>query len=271
LVVIVAVLVAAGSLSLGSAAAARSGGTVSARHGKVMLVLGESTQAGEGASNVSNSHAALFFQYLDSVDAADALVNLAVPGETSSSFQRGMHSQLAQALQVIKDPRTDVTVVSFMLGGNDVPFDYCLPEAESPECQAAFGDAMRQLSRNLSVILQRLSQALASDPGVERIFVQSYYQPFSGTGVPFEASFDALWLGQDGVVNCAANAGRPQNVGLNDVIACTAKRYGATIVDLYPPFVGRGLELTHIADFDVHPNDAGHMVIAEALIDAYKE
>jgi hypothetical protein len=37
-----------------------------------------------------------------------------------------------------------------------------------------------------------------------------------------------------------------------------------------PSFDGRGGDLTHVLDaqFDPHPNDAGHRVIAEALLDA---
>jgi lysophospholipase L1-like esterase len=258
---ILALLAALSSVMTGSAA--------TPRQRKVYLALGDSVQFGDGASKPSRGLAPLFYQYLDRVDAADQYINLAVPGETSSTMQGGPRSQLAQALAVINSPRTDVTVVTLGIGGNDVPFDNCLPEPLSQACLAAHQAAMDLLARNLAVILPQLTQAFERDPGAERLIMMTYYQPFGGTGLPFEDGLDVLWQGRDGAVNCAASAAQPANVGLNDVISCVGMRYGAQIVDLFTRFDDRALELTHIADFDVHPNDAGHALIAAALIDAY--
>jgi lysophospholipase L1-like esterase len=250
--------------------------SAAARQEKLYLALGESTQAGVGASEPGNGLAALFFQHLDRVNAADRFVNLAVPGETSSTMQAGPHSQLAQALDAIDDRSTDVTVVTLGLGGNDVPFDFCLPEPASPECLEAFDAAMRAFTRNLYALLQQLAPALGRDPGIEQLILMTYYQPFGGTGLPFEDGFDVLWQGPDLVVGCTAQAGHrggifvPADAGLNDVINCVGRRYGATIVDLFALFGDRAPELTHIADFDVHPNDPGHTLIAAALADAYQ-
>ena len=46
-----------------------------------------------------------------------------------------------------------------------------------------------------------------------------------------------------------------------------------SVVDLAPLFAGQGSKLTHILDNppDIHPTDAGHAVIAEALVRAYKK
>jgi lysophospholipase L1-like esterase len=268
-VLIVALLAMASSVMAGSVAA-RQGETVSGRHGTVYLALGDSTQVGEGASDPSNGLTALFFAYLESIDAADQYVNLAVGGESSSTFKRGQHSQLAQALAVINDSRTDVTVVTLGIGGNDVPFDLCIPEPETAECQAAFDTAMRTLARNLDASLRQLTQALARDPGAEQIILTAYYQPFSGSGLPWAAGFDDLWRGHDGVVTCAANAGTA-NAGLNDVISCVGMRHGATIADLFPITEGRAPEVTHIAEGDIHLNDAGYALAAAIEIAAYQD
>jgi lysophospholipase L1-like esterase len=262
-VVIVALLATTISVTAGSAAAARQE--------KLYLALGESTQAGVGASKPSKGLVPLFFQYLDRFNAADRLVNLAIPGETGSTMQAGPRSQFTQALAVVNDPNTDVTVVTLGIGGNDVPFDFCLPEPASQACLDAFDEAMSAFARNLAAMLQQLTLALSRDPGTEQLIIMTYYQPFGGTGEPFEDGFDVLWQGQDRVVNCAANAGQPGNVGLNDVIGCVGMGYGATIVDLFALFGDRALELTHIADGDIHPNDRGHASIAAALIDAYQQ
>ncbi len=72
-------------------------------------------------------------------------------------------------------------------------------------------------------------------------------------------------LGSDRTVDCAAAAVDPANAGLNDLIACIGRQYGATVVDVYPLFAGRGLTLTHVAAGDIHPTDAGHLVIAGAF------
>ena len=72
----------------------------------------------------------------------------------------------------------------------------------------------------------------------------------------------------DGTVDCQANAADPRNAGINDLIACIGAGFGADVVDLYPLFAGKALELTHIAEGNIHPNDEGYQVIASAVIAA---
>jgi hypothetical protein len=70
--------------------------------------------------------------------------------------------------------------------------------------------------------------------------------------------------GADGAVDCGA-LGNAANVGLDDLLACTALGASAIPVDSYPYFEGRGLELTHIGEgFNIHPNDDGYALIAKA-------
>ncbi len=69
---------------------------------------------------------------------------------------------------------------------------------------------------------------------------------------------------------------------LNALIAATvgnlqapASGRGATLttVDIAPLFAGQSGKLTHVLDPmpDIHPTDAGHTTIAEALLKAYKK
>jgi len=58
----------------------------------------------------------------------------------------------------------------------------------------------------------------------------------------------------------------PANIGLNDLITCIGESFGVTVVDIYPLFEGKATTLTHILEGDIHPNDIGYAVIAEAFI-----
>jgi hypothetical protein len=69
----------------------------------------------------------------------------------------------------------------------------------------------------------------------------------------------------DLTINCQNQAGW----GLNDIIACTSGG-DAIVVDLYGPFKGKGLELTHIVEDDPHPNNAGYKVLTAAVQNAYR-
>jgi hypothetical protein len=56
---------------------------------------------------------------------------------------------------------------------------------------------------------------------------------------------------------------------MNDTITCVGAAFGATPVDVYPTFEGKGLELTHIAEGDIHANDSGYAQIASDFRAAY--
>ncbi len=234
------------------------------------LALGDSLAVGTGAAEPERfGYAALFIQTVGT----DQLTNLSVNGETSSSFITG--GQLAATKAVIEDPDTDVEVVTLSIGGNDLddlrdPDGPCGQDPRSLACLGAVGDALSSFAGNYRAILGELVAALDRDPGKEKVLVMTYYNVFSGTGSPFEGPTDLALLGTDGVVNCAVNAGDPTKAGLNDIIACIgATDFGATVVDVYPLFSGRALELTHIGTGDIHPTDGGHAVIAQAFSDAY--
>ena len=43
---------------------------------------------------------------------------------------------------------------------------------------------------------------------------------------------------------------------------------GAVVADVYPRFVGKGPTLTHVAEGDFHPNNAGYAIIANTFMRA---
>jgi hypothetical protein len=93
----------------------------------------------------------------------------------------------------------------------------------------------------------------------------TYFNPFSGTDATHEAAAELALLGADRAIDCD-RAGAAYR-GMNDVIACVGEELGATVVDVHPRFEGLGLELTHIGSDDIHANDFGYEVIANAFLE----
>ena len=249
----------------------------------VYLALGDSLAAGVGAVSLKAQGAyegrvgyvLRFFHALRASTGGEpqVLTNLAVRGETSESFvDKG---QLASAVAAINDPDTDVQVVTLDIGGNDllaVLGGACANPA-NPDCLGAVEEALSRFAEKYSTILGTLRAALADDPGAETILVMTYYNPFGGTGLAAEALADSALLGTDGAINCATGGAR-FSWGLTDLIACLGMGFsvlGVTVqvVDVYPLFGDNALALTHIVEGDIHPNNAGHKLIAEAFAAAY--
>jgi len=239
----------------------------------VYIALGDSLASGDWASVPTRTgyvpRLAGYFQGA-SHGGADELINLGVGGTTTGQLLSG---QVVQALAIIGDPATDTRVVTISVGGNDLlnlindPTDPCILGPTSPTCQGLLAAAMGGVAANMPQILGGLQGALAKDPGDEKIFVLLPYNAFNGTGHPLDALIGQAMRGNDMAIDCAANA-NPANVGLvglDDILACTAAYFGAVVVDSYPLFEGRTLQLTHMGEgFNVHPNDAGYEVIAKA-------
>jgi lysophospholipase L1-like esterase len=231
----------------------------------VYVALGDSLAWGDGASVPTHTgyvpRLAGYFQGA-SHGGADELVNLGVGGTTTGQLLSG---QMLQALAIIGDPATDTRVVTISVGGNDLlnlindQTDPCIELGPtSPTCQVLLAAAMAGVAANMPQILGALGAALAADPGDEKIFVLVPYNPFSGTGHPLEAIITLVERGAYPGAGCG-------DTGLDDILACTAAYFGAVVVDSYPLFEGRTLQLTHMGEgFNVHPNDTGYEVIAKA-------
>jgi lysophospholipase L1-like esterase len=239
---------------------------------RAYVALGDSLAAGYGASDPARTgYVPLLFEYFQQPRQENVRVlrNLARPGETSDSFIAG--GQLALALAAIEDPTTDTRVVTLDIGGNDLLFltatEPCANDPGGQLCQTLVAAQLRKFAIYYTLILASLTSALGDDPGKETLFVMTYYNPYGGTGQPYEPFADSALLGSDLVIDCDAQPGDPR-AGLNDLIACIGAASGAVVADVYPVFDDRALELTHIANGDIHPNDAGHAAIAQTFISA---
>lgn len=243
-----------------------------AEQSTLYVALGDSLAVGDGASDPATiGYVGLMTDYYAGASHgnAKAAVDLAVGGETTASFISG---QLESAVATIADPATDVTVVTLSIGGNDLlnllnePTDPCVIDPGSGECQYLLGTALGGVAASFPNLMSALVSALAEDPGTERIFVLTLYNPFGGTGSPYEVPIDYALLGSDLTVDCAAAQTNPMAAGLNDIVSCTSAAFAATVVDGYAVIGDDALSLTHIGDpgFNIHPNDDGYEAIAKA-------
>jgi lysophospholipase L1-like esterase len=241
---------------------------------KVYLALGDSVAQGDGATDLHRTayvpHLFEFFQD-EAHSGVNTLTNLARGGATSGSFITD--GQLAGAVNVIATH--DIGVVTLDIGGNDflgllAPGGPCV-DPTSQACADAMALAMYGFLENYPTIVGTLHGALLQYQGPNHppLIVMTYYNPWSGTGSPYESVVDGLLVGTDGKVDCSY----PGGYGVNDLLACVGMQAGAdTYADVYPRFVGKGLVLTHIAeDNNVHPNNAGHAQIANTFMQAYMD
>ncbi len=238
---------------------------------RAYVALGNSLAAGFGASDPARTaYVPLLFRYFSQPETENVrlLRNLSKPGETSDSF---IASQLGLAVIAIEDPSTDTRVVTLDIGGNDMLYltaaEPCTSSPGGEACQTLISLQLQKFALNYQIILATLQASLAHDQGKETLFVMTYYNPYGGTGNLYEPYADLILLGSDLVIDCSAAPGDPR-AGLNDLIACIGADYGAVVADVYPAFDDHAPQLTHIGEGDIHPNDAGHALIAQTFIAA---
>ena len=234
------------------------------------LALGDSLAVGVGATDPQElGYVGRLFAALSEPGAAlrvANLSNLAVSGETTSSMIRG--GQLAAALEAAHAADPPVSLVTLDIGGNDLlrllGTDACASAPQGPECQQLVALTLIDFRANYRLIVGELSGALAHAPDA-RLAVMTYFNPFSGTDAAYEAAAELALLGTDGRLDCSADESASH--GMNDIIACVAEDVGAVAVDVQPRFSDLGLELTHIGSEDIHANDRGYEVIADAFLE----
>jgi lysophospholipase L1-like esterase len=180
----------------------------------------------------------------------------AVPGETAAGF---LERRLADVTRTVAELGSRIELVTIGLGANELlrtrREPACRADREGPGCRALADAAMEGASEALDRIVRAVQAALAEAGSGARILLLAYYNPDS------DPLADATVAGADGVVACDDS-----EPGLDDRIACIAEARGVELVDLHAAFRGRELELTHVADGDVHPNAAGYEVIADAIL-----
>jgi lysophospholipase L1-like esterase len=232
---------------------------------KLYMSLGDSLAHGNGSSDRSRtSYVALIIEGLG--DGYES-INLGVAGHDSDEL---IEHQLDEAVFDIQSrlndstPGNETAAVTLEIGGNDLLALYedlvltglCPSVIEGlriQECVDRLRAALDHYRPNLERILDELHGA---DPDVP-IFMMTLYNPFSGGSENLDGIGRLALEGQEGT---------PFPEGINDTIRSVAEAKGAILVDWYPIFIGKVND--YIADDIIHPNDIGHALMAEAVLEA---
>jgi lysophospholipase L1-like esterase len=206
------------------------------------------------------------------------VVNLAIPGETSTGFFTAVsppglpphdllesvnlnyqgHASASQDALLLTSLAAEaaagraITNVSFAIGSNDLlafeqlhPDFLALPPDQQQQLIAAFSAA---LTNSYLAVLTQLRAALPE----ARLLLLNYYNPLGG-------------FPPDDPFNIANNI---FDQGQNSIIAGLAGPFHASVVDINTPFRGRENELTFILSGGSHPTDQGYAVIAQQMVAA---
>lgn len=246
------------------------------------LALGDSIAF--GVTNVfpvsfgDQGYVSLFADFLatQANGARPHVVNLAIPGETSTGFFTAIspsglppHDLLASVNLNYRDDislsqdalllntlagemaagRT-ITNVSFAIGDNDLlsfetlhPDFLSLPAAQQQQLISAF---FATLSSNYVSVLSQLRSALPD----ARILLLNYYNPLGG-------------LSPDDPLNIANTI---FDQGQTSLITSLAGPFHAFVVDINTPFRGHENELTFVASGGAHPTPEGYAVIEQQMV-----
>ncbi len=207
--------------------------------GDMYLGLGDSLAAGWNAEP-GKGYVERLGAHLQQLKPGLVVHNIAVPGETSVSFDA---QQLPAALRLIKAQQAAgkrVSPITLTIGGNDARNAERRPDAERHQ-------VIDRVNKNLTAALDQLlaaTRAAGGGRGAD-IVVMTYYNPWGGD--PKDSKSPAYWAEE-----------------LNKAIIAAAKAHGVAIADGFTPFEdGKAWTLTYITNGDVHANNAGHQILAD--------
>ena len=237
------------------------------------LALGDSVAFGEtdflhNPSYGDRGYVSLYANSLASQNggARPNVVNLGIDGETSTSFFTGgqaatplnlnysgtstsQNTAMIESIVAQQASGNTIGAITVSLGANDLFatvgkagfFTESLAQQQADIAQTLAG-----VRNNYTALLTEI-HALAPSAKVSLV---GYYNPYPA-------------LPNNPITPLAG----PAIQFLNAVIAGEAKAFGASYIDTYSAFVGNEATLTHILDPDanVHPNDAGYALIANAI------
>lgn len=221
------------------------------------LALGNSLAVGtEAAANNDGQpgYPANLFEKIQALYPDATMENLAVAGETSSSFLAG---QMAAAESSMAGQCPDLVTVD--IGGNDVG-NLLTNQNNADQAFATF-------ESNFSQILDRLRSACPT-----KIVTMNYYNPYPGLGIPMSNQPLAdIWVPR-----------------LNGIISQVAGSRGVAVAPVYEAFAPYDVgDITYVnpaiysnpllkipwlpgfeGNVDFHPRPAGHAIIADLMYQA---
>ncbi|WP_370324805.1 SGNH/GDSL hydrolase family protein [Euzebya sp.] len=217
----------------------------------IVLALGDSLAEGVGVAEPRDGYVSRFHTAIGQADGVSyGLVNLGVSGETSASLLTS--GQLARAEAALAE--RPAAYVTLDVGANDLlghlQSPDCGADLRSPACQQRVEQTLASYRANLDVVLPRLRSAA----GDATVVLLTTYNPFSlGLGESEQEVRSSEYVSQ-----------------LNAVAADVAAAHGVVVADGFSPLQGTTAATTHMLDAqpDIHPNAAGHDVLANALLTA---
>ncbi|PYC76390.1 SGNH/GDSL hydrolase family protein [Streptomyces tateyamensis] len=272
-----------GATLLGAGASPASAAPDHARHTRYYLALGDSLAAGYqtlpgGGSEVGHGYAQDLARTLQARAAAAhrgfSFTDLGCPGETTGSMLGGgcpyphpfPGSQLDAAVAFLKAHHKDDLLVTLDIGANNV--DGCAAGGSLDAACAVKGIATA--GKDLSTILDRLRAAAGPHT---RIVGMNLYDPFlaawmtgpqgkvlAGLSVPLADSLNATL----GLVDAA------HGIPTADVAKAFSTNAFLPLVPVagqqVPLNVARIMSWTNMSRGDIHANDTGYQVIADAFL-----
>ena len=229
----------------------------------VYIAIGDSVTFGIGASQPRrDGFPAVLGNLLANGDPPISETRVfAVPGQTATGF---LEARLDDVLVAIEELGDRVELLTIGLGANELlrirREPTCVADPVGVACASAVMAATTEAAGALDAVVASVQRGLNASGSDARILLLAYYNP------DVEPIAVATVVGADGIVACDPDDGAP---GLNDRIACVADARGVDLVDLYAAFLGREDELTRFGVGDVHPDEAGHAVIAETIAAAF--
>lgn len=257
----ISLILVASSFSVASAATHLSAPSIVGPK-KMYLSLGNSVAYGyQPDLNFDDGYSDDFYQNLKGYG-EQSLVNLACPGETSTTFIHGgcpaaflhkvpyLGSQLNAATTFLKLFPGQVSPVTLDIGANDVNGDINVSTCVYD--QAKFESDLATLDANLTqVILPQLRQAMTVNSQMSGdLLIMNYYDPYQN--------------------RCPGSL--PYAQELNQHLAQDIQGY-ARLVDVFNAFGGSTTPNPHLCSYtwicsifkDIHPKDLGYSVIAQAF------
>lgn len=235
------------------------------------IALGDSLSAGVGASGFTKT---AFVPLVHKGLGPDfALLNLGVSGDTSRDLIES--GPLQRAVLEIEQRKNDdvkgneVAAITLEIGGNDLLSIYfklvvpgICPSVEEglkkQRCVDALRNALDAYGPNLRRIISDLR---AADPNIP-IFLMTLYNPFSGKSNFADADRIAE-LALEG------DPSTPFPEGLHDIIRKVAAETGVHLVEVYSLFTGKSID--YVAPDNIHPNDTGYRLIADAVLASMRD